>query len=54
MFSASIADFTTALKIEPYNVRGRFSFGRLLYELENFEEAIDHLQKGKNFKNPVF
>jgi tetratricopeptide (TPR) repeat protein len=47
MVKEALADHEKALDLEPYNVRGQFNLGRLLFELKRFDEAVDHLQKGK-------
>jgi tetratricopeptide (TPR) repeat protein len=43
----AVADYEKSLELEPSSVRGRFFLGWQLYEMEKFEESIEHLQKGE-------
>ena len=40
-------DYEKSLEFEPYDVRAHFYLGKVLSRMKNYEEAADHLQKGK-------
>lgn len=44
----ALKDYKKSLELEPRNVKGLYLLGHLYYERENFDEAVEHLQKGRN------
>ncbi len=46
-------DCKRALDIDPNHVKGHFFLGSALLELENYDEAIKHLQRGMSFNDIV-
>lgn len=45
-WNQAVSDAKRALELEPNSIKGHFFLGKALLEIDLFEDAIKHIQKG--------